>query len=40
VKGLDIRAAAVTGEPFWSTIEVTECEALLVATESSLKDAP
>ena len=37
VKGLDVRAAAVTGEPFWSTIEVTECEALLAATEGSLK---
>jgi exosortase A-associated hydrolase 2 len=37
-KGLDVRAAAVTGEPFWSTIEVTECEALLAATEGSLKD--
>jgi exosortase A-associated hydrolase 2 len=37
VKKLDVRAAAVTGEPFWSTIEVTECEALLAATEGSLK---
>ncbi len=38
-KGLDVRAAAVRGEPFWSTIEVTECEALLAATEDSLKGA-
>lgn len=38
-KGLDVRAAAVRGEPFWSTIEVTECEALLAATESSLRGA-
>jgi len=38
-KGLDIRAAAVGGEPFWSTTEVTECEALLAATEGSLKGA-
>lgn len=37
--GLDVRATAVRGEPFWSTIEVTECEALLGATESSLKGA-
>ena len=37
MKGLDVRAAAVTGEPFWSTIEVTECEALMAATEGSLK---
>jgi len=36
-KGLDVRAAAVAGEPFWSTLEITECEALLAATEGSLK---
>jgi exosortase A-associated hydrolase 2 len=35
--GLDVRTAAVTGQPFWSTIEVTECEALLAATEGSLR---
>jgi len=39
VKGLDVRTAAVGGEPFWSTIEITECEALLAATEGSLKGA-
>jgi hypothetical protein len=39
LKGLDVRAAAVTGEPFWSTIEVTECAALLAATEDSLRGA-
>ena len=39
-KGLNVLAAAVTGEPFWSTIEVAECEALLAATESSLIGAP
>jgi len=39
LKGLDVRAAAVTGEPFWSTIEVTECAALLAATEASLRGA-
>ena len=38
-RGLDVRATAVTGEPFWSTIEVTECEALLAATEGSLRSA-
>lgn len=37
-KGLDVRAAAVKGEPFWSTLEIAECEALLAATEDSLKD--
>ena len=39
LKGVDVRATAVTGEPFWSTIEVTECEALLAATGNSLKEA-
>jgi len=39
MKGLDVRAMAVRGEPFWSTLEVTECEPLLAATESSLKGA-
>jgi len=36
-KGLDVRATAVKGEPFWSTIEIAECEALLSATERSLE---
>jgi exosortase A-associated hydrolase 2 len=35
--GLDVRALAVRGEPFWSTTEITECAALLAATEDSLK---
>jgi exosortase A-associated hydrolase 2 len=35
-KGLDIRTTAVEGEPFWSTLEITESEALLAATEASL----
>jgi len=35
-KGLDVRSTAVQGEPFWSTLEITECEALLSATETSL----
>lgn len=35
-KGLDVRAAAVEGEPFWSTLEITECKALLAATAASL----
>jgi len=35
--GLDVRAMAVTGEPFWSTLEITECPALLAATEASLR---
>jgi exosortase A-associated hydrolase 2 len=34
--GLDVRAATLAGEPFWSTIEITECAALLDATEEAL----
>lgn len=37
-KGLDVRTAAVQGDPFWSTLEITECEALLLATEATLKN--
>jgi hypothetical protein len=37
-KGMDIRAIAVAGDPFWSTIEITECEPLLAATTSALGD--
>jgi exosortase A-associated hydrolase 2 len=36
-RGLEVRAAAVRGEPFWSTLEITECEALLAATEEGLR---
>jgi exosortase A-associated hydrolase 2 len=36
-KGLEVHAAAVKGEPFWATIEVTECEALLAATDELLR---
>ena len=35
-KGLSIRTAAVEGEPFWSTLEITECKALLDATMESV----
>jgi exosortase A-associated hydrolase 2 len=37
VTGLDVRSVAVAGEPFWSTIELTECQVLLDATVSSLQ---
>ena len=36
-RGLPVRSSAVIGEPFWTTLEIAECEALLAATESSLK---
>jgi exosortase A-associated hydrolase 2 len=35
-QGLDVRAASVAGEAFWSTIEISECPALLDATEMAL----
>ena len=36
-RGLEVRVAAVNGEPFWSTLEITECQALLAATEEGLR---
>ncbi len=38
-KGLDVRVTAVKGEAFWSALEITECEALLAATDASLGSA-
>lgn len=35
-EGLDVRTASVAGEPFWSTIEITECAPLLAATAEAL----
>jgi exosortase A-associated hydrolase 2 len=35
-QGLDVRAASVAGEGFWSTIEISECPALLTATLGAL----
>ena len=35
-RGLDVRASVVEGAPFWSTVEVTECESLRRATLDSL----
>jgi exosortase A-associated hydrolase 2 len=37
--GLKITTATVAGEPFWSTIEIAECEALLVATVGAMSSA-
>jgi hypothetical protein len=34
--GCDVHAGAVAGEPFWSTLEIAECEALLAATDAAL----
>ncbi|MCC7487775.1 MAG: hydrolase 2, exosortase A system-associated [Burkholderiales bacterium] len=35
-RGLDVRAVAVSGDPFWTTVEIAQCEALLDATDASL----
>jgi exosortase A-associated hydrolase 2 len=35
--GLAIRAGQAVGEPFWSTIEIAECEALLELTAVALR---
>ena len=34
---VDVRTDTVAGEPFWSTIEITECKALLDATSEALR---
>lgn len=36
-KGVRVNAAAVPGEPFWSTIEIAECEELLLATTEAMR---
>lgn len=35
-KGMEVRAAAVAGEPFWSTLEITDCQPLLDVTDEML----
>jgi exosortase A-associated hydrolase 2 len=35
-RGVDVDAAAIGGEPFWSTVEIAVCEPLLEATERQL----
>jgi exosortase A-associated hydrolase 2 len=35
--GVEARTGVVAGEPFWSTIEIAECEALLRATTEAMK---
>jgi len=35
--GLQTTAATVVGEPFWSTIEIAECEELLLVTADAMK---
>jgi exosortase A-associated hydrolase 2 len=35
-EGVDVRTASVAGEAFWSTIEITDCAALLEATTEAL----
>lgn len=38
-RGVSVNTAVVQGEPFWSTIEIAECEALLGATSAGLREA-
>jgi exosortase A-associated hydrolase 2 len=35
--GVEVAPVTVAGEPFWSTIEIAECEALLDATSEALR---
>jgi len=39
-RGINMFARTVSGEPFWSTQEITECPALLEATTSLFAPAP
>ena len=39
-RGLEVRTSQAAGEPFWSTIEIAECEELLALTADAMKDAP
>jgi hypothetical protein len=36
-QGLAVHAASVAGEPFWGTIEIAECPALLDATSDAME---
>lgn len=38
--GLSVEPAVVGGEPFWSTIEISECEPLLSRTSEALRETP
>jgi exosortase A-associated hydrolase 2 len=38
-RGMALTVATVGGEPFWATIEIAECEALLLATSQALREA-
>jgi exosortase A-associated hydrolase 2 len=37
-RGVEASALTVAGEPFWSTLEIAECEALLAATDQAMGD--
>jgi exosortase A-associated hydrolase 2 len=37
-RGLEVRASQAAGEPFWSTIEIAECEELLALTDDAMKN--
>ena len=38
--GAEIHLHAVRGEPFWSTVEITECAELIAATSEAMELAP
>jgi hypothetical protein len=35
-RGRSVEAVALSGEPFWATVEIALCEPLLIATEKLL----
>ena len=36
-RGIEVHARQVAGEPFWTTVEIVECEALLARTSEALE---
>jgi exosortase A-associated hydrolase 2 len=36
-RGLDVSGTSIAGEPFWATIEISECEELLAATTGAME---
>jgi exosortase A-associated hydrolase 2 len=39
-RGLEVRTRQAAGEPFWSTIEIAECQELLALTSEAMKSLP
>jgi exosortase A-associated hydrolase 2 len=38
-KGVEVQAESVAGDPFWATLEISECASLLDATDAAMRRA-